>query len=118
MTVDFGAKKKKQESRLIAEDEDLGEGYDEYVLDGKLALGKKAEKDAARRHRQEMVDLMQAAEDGSDAESDDSESERRDAYEAAQRRAGMDGLTKNEDDNGMAFGGANVIPSDEGAAGS
>ena len=89
-TVNFPSKKK--ESRLIAEDEDLGEGYDEFVSDGGLALGKKAERDAARRHRQEMADLIKAAEVGSDAESDDSEAERRAAYEAAQRRAGLDGL--------------------------
>ncbi|KAK1780650.1 nineteen complex-related protein 2-domain-containing protein [Copromyces sp. CBS 386.78] len=91
-------KPKKSESRLIAEDEDLGEGYDEFVTDGSLALGRKAEREAAKRHRQEMAEMIQAAEAGSDAESDDSEAERRAAYEAAQRRAGMDGLQKPEDD--------------------
>ncbi|KAK3397526.1 nineteen complex-related protein 2-domain-containing protein [Sordaria brevicollis] len=91
-------KPKKSESRLIAEDEDLGEGYDEFVTDGSLALGRKAEREAAKRHRQEMAELIQAAEAGSDAESDDSEAERRAAYEAVQRRAGMDGLQKPEDD--------------------
>lgn len=107
-------KPKKSESRLIAEDEDLGEGYDQFVTDGSLALGRKAEREAAKRHRQEMAELIQAAEAGSDAESDDSEAERRAAYEAAQRRAGMDGLQKPEDDlmdvddeNGQ---GVNQIP--------
>ncbi|KAH8897983.1 hypothetical protein GQ53DRAFT_712485 [Thozetella sp. PMI_491] len=108
ITVEF--KKNKAESRLIAEDEDLGEGYDEFVLDGKLALGKRAEKEAEKRHRQEMVDLIQAAEDGSDAESDDSEAERRAAYEAAQRRAGMDGLARHEDDEDLDGDGASHIP--------
>lgn len=108
-------KPKKSESRLIAEDEDLGEGYDEFVTDGSLALGRKAEREAAKRHRREMAEMIQAAEAGSDAESDDSEAERRAAYEAAQRRAGMDGLQKPEDDlmevdeeGGM--GGVNQIP--------
>jgi hypothetical protein len=102
---------KKKETRLIAEDEDLGEGYDEFVSDGGLALGRKAEREAARRHRQEMAELIQAAEDGSDAESDDSEAERRAAYEAAQRRAGMDGLHRHDEDHDMDGAvGADVIP--------
>ena len=97
VTVNFA--KKKKDSRLIAEDENLGEGYDEFVSDGGLALGKKAEREATRRHKQEMADLIKAAEAGSDAESDDSEAERRAAYEAAQRRAGMDGLHRHEPDH-------------------
>ena len=105
--ITLQSKSKKSESRLIAEDEDLGEGYDEFVSDGGLALGRKAERDAVRRHRQEMADLIQAAEDGSDAESDDSEAERRAAYEAAQRRAGMDGLHRPGDDD---------VEADEGGA--
>lgn len=96
LAVHFPRTSKTKESRLIAEDEDLGEGYDEFVSDGGLALGRKAEREAARRHRQEMADLIKAAEDGSDAESDDSEAERRAAYEAAQRRAGMDGLQRHD----------------------
>jgi len=109
VTLQF--KKKKTESRLIAEDEDLGEGYDEFVTDGGLAVGRKAEREAQRRHRQEMADLIKAAEEGSDAESDDSEAERRAAYEAAQRRAGMDGLRRPDDDDvDMEDGGVSVIP--------
>jgi hypothetical protein len=110
VTIDFP--KKKKDSRLIAEDEDLGEGYDEFVSDGGLALGKKAERDAVRRHRKEMADLIQAAEDWSDAESDDSEAERRAAYEAAQRRAGMDGLHRPDDDHDDmdGAGGLDAIP--------
>ncbi|KAK0668208.1 nineteen complex-related protein 2-domain-containing protein [Cercophora samala] len=97
-------KKKKSDTRLIREDEDLGEGYDDYVQDDPLALGKKAERDAARRHRAEIAELINAAE--SDAESDDSEAERRAAYEAAQRRAGMDGLHKPEEDEEKIAGDA------------
>ncbi|KAH6633847.1 nineteen complex-related protein 2-domain-containing protein [Chaetomium sp. MPI-SDFR-AT-0129] len=110
LTVNFPNKKK--ETPLIAEDEDLGEGYDEFVSDGQLALGKRAERDAVKRHRKEMADLIQAAEDGSDAESDDSEAERRAAYEAAQRRAGMDGLRRPDEDldaNGSGFGADGIV---------
>lgn len=115
VTVQFDSSKpKKSESRLIAEDEDLGEGYDEFVNDGGLALGRKAEREAERRHRQEIAEMIQAAEEGSDAESDDSEAERRAAYEAAQRRAGLDGLHRpGEDDDEFDLdggGGVNMIP--------
>ncbi|KAK0745475.1 nineteen complex-related protein 2-domain-containing protein [Schizothecium vesticola] len=105
-------KHKKSESRLIAEDEDLGEGYDEFVSDGGLALGRRAERDAARRHRQEIAELIQAAEDDNSSD-DDSEAERRAAYEAAQRRAGMDGLHRDEDDDldmDGTGGGGGAIP--------
>ncbi|KAI5865748.1 nineteen complex-related protein 2-domain-containing protein [Durotheca rogersii] len=81
-------------TRLVAEDEDLGEGFEEFVEDGGLSLGRKAEREARRRRRAEMASLITAAEgddSGGDA-SDDSEAERRAAYEAAQTRAGMDGL--------------------------
>ncbi|KAI1768163.1 nineteen complex-related protein 2-domain-containing protein [Hypoxylon sp. FL1150] len=84
----------KNNTRLVAEDEDLGEGFDEFVEDGGLSLGKKAEREARRRQRAEMASLITVAEGGdSDGSgSDDSEAERRAAYEAAQTRAGMDGL--------------------------
>ncbi|KAI2620499.1 nineteen complex-related protein 2-domain-containing protein [Hypoxylon sp. NC1633] len=86
--------KKSKDTRLVAEDEDLGEGFDEFVDDGGLSLGRKAEREARRRRRAEMASLITAAEGGgsSASESDDSEAERRAAYEAAQTRAGMDGL--------------------------
>ncbi|OTA68387.1 hypothetical protein K449DRAFT_461248 [Hypoxylon sp. EC38] len=89
-------RKSSKDTRLVAEDEDLGEGFDEFVEDGGLSLGKKAEREARRRRRAEMASLITAAEggDGSDDESDDSEAERRAAYEAAQTRAGMDGLAE------------------------
>ncbi|TAQ90097.1 hypothetical protein B7494_g1530 [Chlorociboria aeruginascens] len=87
-------RKKKPETRLVREDEDLGEGFDEFVDDGHISLGKKQEREARRRQRKEMADMIQQAEGSSDEESDDSEAERRAAYEAAQTRAGMDGLVK------------------------
>ncbi|KAK4187911.1 nineteen complex-related protein 2-domain-containing protein [Podospora australis] len=95
VTLDLSSsrQKKKNDTRLIAEDEDLGEGYDEFVLDNPLALGKKAEKEASRRHRQEIAEMINAAQsDGDGSDEDESDAERKAAYEAAQRRAGLDGL--------------------------
>jgi hypothetical protein len=87
-------RKKKEDSRLVREDEDIAEGFDEFVDDGRVSLGRKQEREARRRQRKEMADMIHQAEGSSDEESDDSEAERRAAYEAAQTRAGMDGLHK------------------------
>lgn len=95
--ISLATKKKKDDTRLIAEDEDLGEGYDEFVEDARLELGKKGEREAARRHRREMAELINAAEgvgsDGEDGEGSgaDSDAERTAAYEDAQTRAAMGG---------------------------
>jgi len=91
-------RKKSAETRLVREDEDLGEGFDEFVDDGRISLGKKQEREAKRRQRKEMADMIHQAEGSSDEESDDSEAERRAAYETAQTRAGMDGLVRPKDD--------------------
>ncbi|KAG8674824.1 hypothetical protein FPOAC2_00859 [Fusarium poae] len=88
------ARKKKDDTRLIAEDEDLGEGFDNYVEDGGLSLGKRAEKERRRQDRRMMEELITAAEGHTSDSSSDSDAERRIAYEAAQTRAGMDGLKK------------------------
>lgn len=110
VSVRFEKSSREPPSRLVAEDEDLGEGYDEFVEDGGLSLGRKAEREARRRHRREMAEMIHAAEEGSDADSDDSEAERRAAYEAAQRRAGMDGLQRLDGDGDVDGAGLNVIP--------
>ncbi|RDW73083.1 hypothetical protein BP6252_06990 [Coleophoma cylindrospora] len=86
--------KKKTETRLVREDEDLGEGFDEFVDDGRISLGKKQEREAKRRQRKEMADMIHQAEGSSDDGSDDSDADVRAAFEAAQTRAGMDGLLK------------------------
>lgn len=91
-------RKAEKETRLVREDEDLGEGFDEFVDDGRISLGKKQEREARKRHRKEMADMIKLAENNSDDESDDSEAERRAEYEAAQTRAGMDGLHKHDDE--------------------
>ncbi|RWA13113.1 hypothetical protein EKO27_g2005 [Xylaria grammica] len=104
----------KSDTRLVAEDEDLGEGFDEFVEDGGLSLGKKAEREARKRHRAEMASLISAAEGvGSDGEaaSDDSEAERMAAFEAAQTRAGMDGLAEEREQQRKRLGAREgVVP--------
>lgn len=85
----------KPETRLVRDDEDIAEGFDEFVEDGRIALGQKAEREQKRRHEAEMRDLINEAEGYSNDDSDDSDAERRAAYEVAQTRSGMDGLQKN-----------------------
>ncbi|PWI72735.1 hypothetical protein PCL_09750 [Purpureocillium lilacinum] len=86
--------KKKDDTRLQREDEDLGEGFDEYVEDGGLSLGKRATKERRKKERQQMAELISAAEGHTSDSSSDSDAERRIAYESAQTRAGLDGLKK------------------------
>lgn len=90
----LSTRKKKDDSRLVAEDEDLGEGFDDYVEDGGLSLGKRAEKERRKQDRQKMAELINAAEGHTSDSSSDSDAERRIAYETAQTRAGLDGLKK------------------------
>lgn len=90
---------KNEETRLVRDDEDIAEGFDEFVSDGRIALGKKAEREQKRRHEAEIRELINQAEGGSnsDTSEDASETERKAAYEAAQTRKGMDGLDRGED---------------------
>lgn len=90
---------KKEETRLVRDDEDIAEGFDEFVSDGRIALSKKAEREQKKRQEAETRDLINEAEggnDSADSEDDDSEAERHAAYEAAQTRKGMDGLRRDE----------------------
>ena len=90
---------KEEETRLVRDDEDIAEGFDEFVSDGRIALGKKAEREQKKRHEAEIRDLINEAEGGNDSgnsEDDDSEAERHAAYEAAQTRKGMDGLKRDD----------------------
>ena len=92
-------KPEKEETRLVRDDEDIAEGFDEFVSDGRIALGKKAEREQKRRHEAEIRELINEAEGGnsSDSSEDASEAERKAAYEAAQTRKGMDGLHRKDD---------------------
>ena len=79
----------------MRDDEDIAEGFDDFVEDGRIALGRKAEREQRRKQKADIRNLIDEAEGGSsDDQSDDSEAERNAAYEAAQTRAGMDGLVK------------------------
>ncbi|EKG22085.1 hypothetical protein MPH_00540 [Macrophomina phaseolina MS6] len=93
ITIRTSIKEKYPEGRLVHEDEDIAEGFDDYVEDGRISLGRKAEREAAKKRREEMASMIANAEgDGSgDDGSDDSEAERNAAYEAAQTRAGTYG---------------------------
>ncbi|KAF2498388.1 hypothetical protein BU16DRAFT_524508 [Lophium mytilinum] len=85
-------KEKYSESRLVREDEDIAEGFDDFVEDGRISLGRKAEREAKKKRRADMADLIAMAEGGSsDDGSDDSEADRKAAYDAAQTRAGTYG---------------------------
>lgn len=85
-------KQKYPETRLDHDDEDVAEGFDEFTEDGKIALGRNAEREAARRRKREMAEMIARAEvEDDDAEEDDSEAERNAVYEAAQTRAGTYG---------------------------
>jgi hypothetical protein len=92
--TDAFGRKKKDDGRLLAEDEDLGEGFDDYVEDGGLSLGKRAERERKKKERSQMAELITAAEGHSSDDSSDSDAERRIAYEASQSKAGLDGLKK------------------------
>lgn len=82
-----GEKEELSDTRLVRDDEDFAEGFDEYVEDGKISLGRKAERDQKRKDRDAMRELIDDAEGLSDDE--DSDLEEKAAYEAAQTRAAM-----------------------------
>lgn len=82
------------ETRLVRDDEDIFENFDSFTSDGRIALGRDAEKADAQRRRTEMAGLIADAEaqsdgveDGEDP-ADDSELERHAAFEDAQTRSG------------------------------
>ncbi|KAF1995874.1 hypothetical protein P154DRAFT_623635 [Amniculicola lignicola CBS 123094] len=86
--ISFRPKAKWGESRLVREDEDILEGFDEFVDDGRIALGRKAERAARKNKRAEMEAMINDAEGSEEEDSSDSEAERNAAYEAAQMKAG------------------------------
>ena len=76
------------ESRLVHEDEDIMENFDDFTEDGKISLGRKAEAEAAKKRKQDMAAQIAEAEGASDDDSDDSERARTDAFVANQTRHG------------------------------
>lgn len=79
--------KEVKDTRLIRDDEDFAEGFEEYVEDGKVSLGRKAEREKKRNDREVMRELIDDAEGLSDEE--DSDLEEKASYEAAQTKAAM-----------------------------
>jgi hypothetical protein len=92
------------ESRLVRDDEDIMENFEEFTEDGRIALGRKAELEAARKKKLEMAAQIAEAEGASDSDSENSDRERNEAYEAAQTRHGTYGQAASLDS------GANVRP--------
>ncbi|KAH8732783.1 nineteen complex-related protein 2-domain-containing protein [Phaeosphaeriaceae sp. PMI808] len=94
-------KEKYAETRLIHEDEDIAEGFDDFVEDGKISLGRKSEREAQRKRRTEMAELINNAEGGSEDDgSADSDEERNAAFAAAQARAGRYGQKIEDESDG------------------
>ena len=95
--VALPSRPKWEETRLVREDEDLAEGFDDFVDDGKISLGKKAEMNRKQQEREMMRQMIEEAEvHRSDEDYDGSEEDRRAAYEEAQTRAGTNRTTTTE----------------------
>ena len=99
--ISLRPKDKYAETRLVHDDEDIAEGFDDFVEDGKISLSKRSEREASRRRLAEMAELIDNAEGSSgDDDSDDSEEERNAAFAAAQARAGRYGEKERNEDDG------------------
>lgn len=99
--ISLRPKEKWGETRLVHDDEDIAEGFDDFVEDGKISLGRKSEKEAQRRRRAEMAELINDAEGMSgDDGSGDSDEERNIAFAAAQARAGRYGQRIEDEEDG------------------
>lgn len=102
---DVDLKSKYGETRLVADDEDFAEGFDEFVEDeGRVVMSKKGRREEEGRRKKEIGEQIRVAEggvgagteenDGGDEEGeevDEEEGARVAAYEAAQTRAGTYG---------------------------
>jgi hypothetical protein len=99
--ISLRPKEKYAETRLVHDDEDIAEGFDDFVEDGKISLGRKSEREVQRRRRAEMAELINDAEGASgDDGTDDSDEERNTAFAAAQARAGRYGQKIEDADDG------------------
>ena len=83
-------KEKYAETRLVREDEDILEDFDDFTSDGRIALGRKAEREAETKRRTEIAAMIADAEGISDDEdeADESDVERIAAFDVAQTRNG------------------------------
>ncbi|OCT51421.1 hypothetical protein CLCR_08516 [Cladophialophora carrionii] len=91
---------REKDTRLVHEDEDIAEGFDEYVEDpGRVTLSKRGLKEQSRQEREAIRNMIDQAEgsaseasDNDNTDASDSDYERRKEYELAQTHHGMDGL--------------------------
>jgi hypothetical protein len=91
---------REEKTRLVRDDEDIAEGFDDFVEDaGRVTLSRKARREQEKKEREGMRELIEQAEDSS--EESDSEAEANEAYELAQSRAGMDGLRLSSGGSGV-----------------
>lgn len=78
------------ETRLVPDDEDMYEGFEDFTTDNRINFSRKAEKEAATKRKAEMASLIADAEgpNNDEDEADESEAERNAAFEIAQTRHG------------------------------
>ncbi|MCJ1306510.1 hypothetical protein MMC25_000153 [Agyrium rufum] len=114
----------KPESRLIRDDEDLAEGFDDFVeADGKIALSRESKREERAKRKAAIRDAIAEAEengggrtasddDGDERGDTDSDTERRRAYEVTQTKRAMEGLRhrQRDDDEKAEDEGASIPP--------
>jgi hypothetical protein len=106
-------KEKYPETRLVHDDEDMLEGFDDFTTDGKITFGRKAQKAEDQKRRAEMASMIADAEGqstGDDDEDDESEAERNAAFEVAQTRHGTYAAREQEADSTRPQTPPRVVP--------
>jgi hypothetical protein len=106
-------KEKYPETRLVHDDEDMLEGFDDFTTDGKITFGRKAQRAEDQKRRVEMASMIADAEGQSvddDDEEDESEAERNAAFEVAQTRHGTYAAREQEADSTRPQTPPRVVP--------
>lgn len=106
-------KEKYPETRLVHDDEDMLEGFDDFTTDGKITFGRKAQRVEDEKRRAEMASMIADAEGQSaddDDEDDESEAERNAAFEVAQTRHGTYAAREQEADSTRPQTPPRVVP--------
>lgn len=87
---------REKDTRLLHDDEEIAEGFDEFVDDpGRVTLSRKERRKQTLQEREairSMIEDAEGSEDSSGAGESDSDYERHQHYELAQTHHGMDGL--------------------------
>ncbi|KIX02263.1 uncharacterized protein Z518_08202 [Rhinocladiella mackenziei CBS 650.93] len=88
---------REKDTRLIPDDEDMAEGFDEFVEDsGRVTLSRKGQREQTLKEREAIRTMIEEAEGYTDSSGDNSASEsdyeRHQHYESTQTHHGMDGL--------------------------